>query len=72
MSIEIISLTQDKGFPLSRSIRHNNDPGWKIIYFLKKMGGQSTRDRITTFCFGGDVSSANSVISNLKSKGIIN
>lgn len=68
--IEIISLT-DKGTALSKSIRRSQDRGWDVIYFLARMGGQSTRDKIANFCFGGNTAQANTVISNLKSKGIV-
>ena len=71
MSIDIISLTEDKGIPLSHSVRHDNDIGWRVIYFLRRMGNTSTRDKITTYCFAGNVGLANSTISKLKSKGIV-
>jgi len=68
--IEIISLS-DKGNALSHSVRRSNDIGWNAIYFISKNGGRCTRDRLCTFCYGGDIATTNNVIRNLKAKGIV-
>lgn len=70
MSIEIVALT-NKGWALSKSVRHNNDSSWRVVYHLARMGGQSTLDRITTFCFGGDISSAKMAVGKLKRQDIV-
>ena len=70
MSIEIVSLTP-KGEALSKSVRHDNNAGWRVIYFLRRMGGRSTVDTVAAFCFGGDISSARSTISLLSNKNIL-
>ena len=70
MSIEIVSLTP-KGEALSKSVRHDNNAGWRVIYFLRRMGGRSTVDRVAAFCFGGDISQSKSTISLLNNKGIV-
>ena len=70
MPIEIISLT-NKGEALSHSVCHSNDSGWKVIAFVKRLGGRTTFDKICTFVFGGDSFRAKREISFLKSKGIV-
>jgi hypothetical protein len=70
MGIDIVSLT-DKGNALSRSTRSSNDIGWKVIYFLGRVGGRSTRDNISLNVFGGNQVVTNNVLRNLKSKGIV-
>jgi hypothetical protein len=70
MSIEIVGLTP-RGEALSHSVRHSNDIGWRVIYFLKRLGGRSTFDKICNMCFGGDAGQTRSVITNLKAKGIV-
>lgn len=70
MSIDIISLS-DKGNILSHSVRHSNDIGWNAIYFLRRNGGRSTRDRICSFCYNGNITVTNNVIKDLKAKGIV-
>jgi hypothetical protein len=70
MSIEIINLTQ-KGESLSHSVRQSNAPEWRVINYLHKMGGRSTRDKIQMYCCGNDFGVTSSVIRNLKTKGIV-
>ena len=71
MSIEIIRLT-DTGWDLSKSTRHSGDiDKWNVIYFLGRMNGQSTIDRIAQFKFGGDLSKTNNVIRKLRAEGIV-
>ena len=70
MSIEIVSLTP-KGEALGHSVRHGNDVGWKVIYYLRRMGGRSTVDRLVTFCFDGNRSLALSTIRRLSNQGIV-
>ena len=70
MSIEILSLT-DKGMALSHSVRRSNDVGWKVIYFLSRLGGKATHEKICSYCFGGNVTETNVVLRNLKAKGIV-
>jgi hypothetical protein len=68
--LEIIGLT-DKGWQLSRSVRHSADIGWRVIYFLKRMGGKSTLEKIAAYCFSGGYDTARSVVSDLKRKGVV-
>lgn len=76
MGIDIISLTS-KGDALSHSASpHNSNDwkvvyGWKVIYFLKKVGRQSTFDKISTYIFGGNEHMARQVITFLKVKEIV-
>ncbi len=68
--IEIISLTS-KGEALSHSVRSSPQPAWRVIYFLKRLGGRATFDKICTFQFGGDSVQAKNTIGFLKAKGIV-
>ena len=71
MGIEIISLT-NKGEALSHSVRHSgSQAGWQVIYFLKRLGGRTTFDRICQMIFGGNEYQAKNTISMLKAKGIV-
>lgn len=70
MSIEIIELTKS-GWDLSHSVRNNNSDGWRVVYHLSRVGGRTTVDRITNFCFSGDRGRAVSTINKLKNQGII-
>jgi hypothetical protein len=74
--IEIISLTP-KGEALSHSVRSGNSSdwrvkmGWAVIHFVKRVGSRTTFDKICSFVFGGDVARTRTVITYLKSKGIV-
>ena len=55
MSIEIISLTS-KGDTLAHSVRHyGNQAEWSVLYFIRRLGGRTTFDKICMFKFGGDI-----------------
>lgn len=69
---EIISLTSPKGWLFAGQIHQSgNQTNWKIVNFLKRMGGKQSREKIIQFCFNGDVASANVAIRELKAGGII-
>ena len=71
MAIDIVSLT-DKGWELSKSTRHNGDAdSWSVIFFLGRMNGKSTADRIAQYTFGGDLMRTNNVIRKLRVSGIV-
>jgi hypothetical protein len=70
MAIEILGLT-DRGRALSKSTRRSPDKAWDVLYFISRMGGQTTKDKIATFVFGGDEVQANRTIGYLRSKGCV-
>ena len=72
MSIEIVKLT-DKGDSLAKSRGGGSAQKelWNTIYFIARMGGQTTNDKIVSMVFGGDERLANKAIGYLKSKNIV-
>lgn len=68
--INIVALT-NKGWQLSKSVRGNATAGWNVIYFLSRLGGKTTFDKICSYCFSGDVSMAKRTVTELKLQGIV-
>ena len=72
MSIEIIKLTEKgESLAISRGGGSSQKELWNTIYFIARMGKQTTNDKITTMVFGGDERAANKAIGYLKSKNIV-
>lgn len=68
--IEIIELT-NKGRNLARSVRSADTPEWRVIHFLDRIGGRSTKDKITQYVFNGNVMESSIALRKLKSLKII-
>jgi hypothetical protein len=70
MGIEIVSLSE-KGMALSHSVRRSPDRGWDVIYFIARLGGSATLDKVSSFVFNGDTAICNAKLRELRHKGII-
>ena len=64
--MDIYRLT-DKGRQLAKSIRGDDSPEWRVIYFLGKRGGTATKEHILGYVPGA----TSSTLIKLRSKQII-
>ena len=72
MSIELLSLTS-KGWAYAKSRQSGTGQGdlWATIYFLGRMNGRTSSDKVVAMVFNGDERAANKAIGELKSKNVI-
>lgn len=72
MSVELLSLTE-KGWAYAKSRQSGTGQRdlWATIYFLGRMNGRTSSDKVIAMVFNGNEKLANKAIGELKFRNVI-
>jgi hypothetical protein len=68
--LTVVGLTE-KGNKVAANPANPRTPAFQVVSFLYKNNGQTSKDTLCRYLFGGDINATNRVLKDLKSSHLV-